>query len=62
MTVLTARRAELGNKEIYQINIVSDSYSTRPNQIAELHMFFHIRDVPPSEPEEGAQVESFGED
>ncbi|KAJ4991273.1 hypothetical protein SVAN01_03171 [Stagonosporopsis vannaccii] len=56
--MLAQHKAELGNKEVYQINVVSDSYSTKPHQVTELHMFFHIRDVPPSKPNEGEQEES----
>lgn len=45
-------RAELGNKEIYRINIVSDKKSLKPYQVTEMHMFFQIRDVVPPKPKE----------
>lgn len=53
MSILLAQhKAELGNKEIYQVNVVSDSKSLKPFAVTELHMFFQIRDAPPpKEPE-----------
>lgn len=45
-------RAELGNKEIYKVNVISDRNSLRPFQVTELHMFFHVRDVPQPTTEE----------
>ncbi|KZM22840.1 hypothetical protein ST47_g6020 [Ascochyta rabiei] len=48
MSILLAQhKEELGNKEIYQINVISDSKSIKPFQVPELHLFFQIRDVPP---------------
>ncbi|XPS74992.1 hypothetical protein M3J09_007104 [Ascochyta lentis] len=48
MSILLAQhKAELGNKEIYQVNVVSDSRSIKPFVVTELHLFFQIRDVPP---------------
>lgn len=45
--MLAQHKAELGNKEIYQVNIVTDAWSSsKPNLRTEMHMFFHIRDVP----------------
>lgn len=51
--MLTQHKVELGNKEIHQVNIVSDDWSLKPSQITEMHMFFHIRDVPSPKPQEG---------
>ncbi|KAJ4355083.1 hypothetical protein N0V95_003246 [Ascochyta clinopodiicola] len=46
MSILLAQhKAELGNKEVYQINVVSDSKSIEPFEVSELHLFFQIRDV-----------------
>ncbi|KAF1364864.1 hypothetical protein EJ07DRAFT_54177, partial [Lizonia empirigonia] len=46
MAILLAQhKRELGNKEIYQVNIVSDSHSIKQFEVTELHMFFQIRDV-----------------
>jgi hypothetical protein len=48
MSILLAQhKAELGNKEIFQVNVVADSNSVKPSQVTELHMFFQVRDVPP---------------
>jgi len=43
-----SNRTELGDKEIYQVHVVSDQNSLKKHQATELHMFFLIRDVPPS--------------
>ncbi|KAJ4380520.1 hypothetical protein N0V86_003877 [Didymella sp. IMI 355093] len=44
--MLAQHKAELGNKEIHQVNVVSDEWSLKPGRRPEVHMFFHIRDVP----------------
>jgi hypothetical protein len=44
--MLSQHKAELGNKEIYEVNVVTDEWSQKPNRKTEMHMFFHIRDVP----------------
>lgn len=60
MAILLAQhKPELGNKEIYQVNIVSDSHSIKQFEVTELHMFFQIRDVlPPAEPQADKPTES----
>jgi hypothetical protein len=56
MSILLAQhKAELGNKEIYQVNVVSDSKSIKPFAVTELHLFFQIRDVPPIPKESGEE-------
>jgi hypothetical protein len=48
MSILLAQhKAELGNKEIFKVTVLSDSDSIKPHQVTELHMFFQIQDVPP---------------
>ncbi|KAJ4342391.1 hypothetical protein N0V87_001009 [Didymella glomerata] len=47
--MLSQHKAELGNKEIYEVNVVTDEWSQKPNRKTEMHMFFHIRDVPKDE-------------
>lgn len=54
--MLTVSRAELGNKEIYQVNVISDVNSLKWNMVTEMHMFFHIRDVMPSSTPEEEEV------
>lgn len=45
--MLAQHKAELGNKEIYEVIIVTDEWSSsKPSLPTEIHMFFHIRDVP----------------
>ncbi|KAJ4308566.1 hypothetical protein N0V94_009305 [Neodidymelliopsis sp. IMI 364377] len=58
MSILLAQhKAELGNKEIFQVNVVADSNSVKPSQVTELHMFFQIRDVPPPKKPEDDKTE-----
>jgi hypothetical protein len=45
--LLAQHKAELGNKEIYQVNVISDNNSLKPFQVTEMHMFFRIQDVHP---------------
>ncbi|KAJ8113918.1 hypothetical protein OPT61_g4073 [Boeremia exigua] len=63
--MLAQHKAELGNKEVYQINVVSDEKSVQFMEVTELHMFFQIRDVLPvgdvlPKPEEGEKEEGGG--
>ena len=44
--MLAQHKEELGNKEIYEVNVVTDDWSSSKNRVQEMHMFFHIRDVP----------------
>lgn len=49
--MLAQHKAELGNKEIYQVNVVTDVWSLKMWRTTEVHMFFHIRDLPLQEHE-----------
>lgn len=51
MAILLAQhKAELGPKEIYQVNIVTDVKSIK-GPVPDLHLFFQIREIPPPKPE-----------
>jgi hypothetical protein len=58
--MLAQHKAELGNKEIHQVNVVSDEWSLKPGRRPEMHMFFHIRDVPPQKSKEDSTSANSG--
>ncbi|KAH6615114.1 hypothetical protein C7974DRAFT_59498 [Boeremia exigua] len=47
--MLAQHKAELGNKEIFQVNIIGDE-PTHPAHDPDMHLVFQIRDVPLSNP------------
>ncbi|KAF3040887.1 hypothetical protein E8E12_003394 [Didymella heteroderae] len=48
--MLVQHKAELGNKEIYQVSVITDEWSQKLGRTVEMHMFFHIRDSPSEKP------------
>lgn len=52
--MLVQHKEELGNKEIYEVNVVTDEWSSKPERPTEVHMFFHIRDVPKEDDDDSA--------
>ncbi|KAL1654514.1 hypothetical protein SLS61_002702 [Didymella pomorum] len=45
--MLAQHKEELGNKEIYEVTVVTDDWSSsKKTRVQEMHMFFHIRDMP----------------
>jgi hypothetical protein len=64
--MLAQHKEELGNKEIYEVTVVTDDWSSsKKTRVQEMHMFFHIRDMPEDSgdnkpTDDGAKRGSFG--